>query len=287
VPPCGLQWLDANGNVIKLVTGCSFIAQETPALLAYRRYVASELATLQSQQLPALIAAIRGGNLIQAEAAWQTARLTWLDLGQDDNQYGAFGQIGLEIDGTAAGLEGGTASPYFTGFHKVEFDLWTSQNLAAALVDATKLQSFLAQLIKMPLAGFLPATKNGLAAWVLRPHEVLEDANRDTLTGDDDYGSGSGLDSLTADIAATRELLTVLAPVIDPQAPHLVHRARVDLNTLSAAIQASRVDGAYVAIESLPGAERAQIDADTGAALETLALIPSLITSTGNNAPST
>jgi hypothetical protein len=39
-----------------------------------------------------------------------------------------------------------------------------------------------------------------------------------------------------------------------------------------------------VAIQSLPATEREQIDADTGAALETLAQIPDLITSTGKNA---
>jgi hypothetical protein len=33
---------------------------------------------------------------------------------------------------------------------------------------------------------------------------------------------GTGLASLTADIAATRELLTLFSPVIDPVAPQLV-----------------------------------------------------------------
>jgi iron uptake system EfeUOB component EfeO/EfeM len=286
VPPCGLQWLDPTGNVIKTVTGCSFISLETQPLSEYRAYVAGELATVQSQ-VGALITAIDSGNLAQAQAAWLTAHETWLDIGQDDGAYGCFGELGRQIDGTAAGLPAGTASPDFTGFHKIEFDLWTNGNLAAAASDADKLQSLIAELVKIPLASELPATKTGLGNWVLRPHEILEDANRDTLTAEDDYGSGTDLASLSADIAATRELLNLLAPVIDPMAPKLVRRARGELDTLSAAIQATRTDGDWVSIQDLPTSQREQIDADTGAALQTLAPVPDLITSTGNNAPTT
>ena len=50
----------------------------------------------------------------------------------------------------------------------------------------------------------LPATKLGLTNWTLRPHEVLEDALRDSLTGDDDYGSHTDLDSIAADVSVTR-----------------------------------------------------------------------------------
>ncbi|HUA48617.1 MAG TPA: EfeM/EfeO family lipoprotein [Solirubrobacteraceae bacterium] len=284
--PCGLQWLQPTGNVAKSVAGCSFLSLEIPPMNEYRQYVASKLLTLQSQ-VAALITAIGSGSVAQAEAAWVAAHLTWLDIGQDDNAYGAFGELGRQIDGPAAGLVGGTASPDFTGFHKIELDLWTRGDLAAARTDADTLQSLVAQLITIPLASELPDTKAGIANWVLRPHEILEDANRDTLTGNDDYGSGTGLASLTADVAATRELLTLLSPVIDPVAPHLVGRASGELDALDSAIQAACPDGEWVAIQKLPMAEREQIDADTGDLVETLAPIPDLITSTGNKASGT
>jgi iron uptake system EfeUOB component EfeO/EfeM len=284
--PCGLQWLDPTGTVLKTVTGCSFIAAETQALDEYRQYVTRTLATLR-WQVGALITAISSRNLAMAEAAWLPAHMTWLELGQDDGAYGCFGELGRRIDGIAAGLVGGTASPHFTGFHRIEFDLWTNQNLTTAATDAAQLQSLVNDLVSIPLASELPATKGGIGSWVLRPHEIIEDANRDTLTGDDDYGSGTGLASLSADITADREFLSVLAPVIDPLAPGLVGRANRRLDTLSAAIQATRVNDVWVAVANLPTPEREQIDADTGAALETLAPIPDLITSTGTNAPPT
>lgn len=285
-PPCGLQWLARSGSVIKIVTGCSYLSRERKPMNEYRAYVAGRLATLSSE-VRTLIATIDSGNLAEARTAWLAAHLTWLDIGEDDGAYGCFGELGQRIDGSAAGLPGGTSNPDFTGFHKIELDLWGSENLTTAGSDADRLQSLVAELVRRPLMRELPDTKFGIDNWVLRPHEILEDADRDTLTGHDDYGSGTGLASLTADIAATRELLTLLAPVIDPLAPRLVHHARRQLDTLSAAIQATRSDGGpgggWVALQDLPARQREQIDADTGAALETLAPIPDLITSTGKN----
>ena len=60
--------------------------------------------------------------------------------------------------------------------------------------------------MKVPLSTYLPATATGIGNWLLRPHEVLEDALRDSLTADDDYGSGTDLASITADVAAVRTL---------------------------------------------------------------------------------
>jgi iron uptake system EfeUOB component EfeO/EfeM len=284
--PCGLQWLDSTGNVRKIVTGCSYLLAEEQALSGYRSYVANKLSTVQGE-VAALAAAIGSGDVAQAESDWLTAHLTWLDIGQDDGAYGCFGQLGNEIDGLAAGHTDGTSDPGFTGFHRIEFDLWTDDNLTAAARDTATLQELLTELVKTPLTTYLPATPNGVASWLLRPHEVLEDADRDSLTAADDYGSGTDVASTTADVDAVREMLSLLGPVLSPLAPHLTRHISNELDSLIAAAEATKVNGAWVSITSLPVRQREQIDADVGAALETLAPIPELLTSTGRNAPST
>jgi hypothetical protein len=285
-PPCGVQWLDPSGTVMKAPVGCSYLAAETQALDQYRAYVAAKLSTLKSQ-LATLAAAIGAGNLAQAQAAWLAAHLSWLEIGQDDGAYGCFGQLGGDIDGLAAGHPQGTSDPGFTGFHRVEFDLFTNHDLRAAATDTATLQGLLAQLMKAPLSSYLPANATGIGAWVLRPHEVLEDALRDSLTADDDYGSGTDLASITADTAAVRELLQVLRPVLKPLAPHLIARAQGQLGALTGAIDATRTGGAWTPVEDLSTRQRQQVDADVDAALETLAPVPDLLTSTGRNAPTT
>jgi hypothetical protein len=284
-PPCGVQWLDPTGNVKQIPLGCSFLTTERHELSEYRAYVAGKLATLRSQ-VTTLGTMIGTGSLARARAAWLSAHLTWLAIGQDDDAYGCFGALGGEIDGLAAGHPRGTADPAFTGFHRVEFDLWTRRDLRAAATDAAKLKGLLAQLMKVPLSSYLPATPTSVGNWLLRPHEVLEDALRDSLTADDDYGSGTDLASITADVAGVRVMLSELRPSLHLVAPQLGGDADAGLNALMGALAATRgPNRGWVAITDLPIRQRQQIDADVGATLEALSPIPDLLTSTGSNAP--
>jgi iron uptake system EfeUOB component EfeO/EfeM len=286
VTPCGVEWLDSSGSVRKSAGGCDYLPAEVGPLLAYRSYVTQQLSTVQSD-VSALTGAISAGNLTQAESDWLSAHIAWLELGQDDGAYGCFGELGGEIDGTAAGLPGGTGSSQFTGFHKIELDLWTDGNMTAAGADTAGLQQLLRTLVAVPIGNELPTTQTGAANWVLRPHEILEDALRDTLTGDDDYGSGTGLASITADVSATENLLGLLAPVLDPLAPHLIARARGQLSAVLTAVEPGEINGSWVAVSGLSTATRQRVDAAVGAALETLAPIPDLLSSTGRAAPLT
>jgi hypothetical protein len=283
---CGVQWLRSDGTVASTPVGCSYQSSELPELAEYRAFVATQLTRLQSQ-VQALQSALAAGNPSLAQSAWLAAHLTWLQIGQDDGAYGCFGALGGEIDGLAAGHPLGTADPGFSGFHRIEFDLWTDHDLSAAARDTDTLAQLLTQLTSAPLDSFLPSTANGVAGWLLRPHEVLEDAARDTLTAADDYGSGTGLASLTADISAVETMLGELSPTLGPLAPQMIPRAEDELDALGAAIAGTQLDGGWVSVQSLPTAQRQQIDADLGAALETLAPLPDLLTSTGKGSATT
>lgn len=242
-------------------------------LSQYTAFVEARLATLR-EQLVTLRADLATGSLPAARSAWLVAHLTWLDIGQDDGAYGAFGALGGRIDGTAAGKIGGTASPAFTGFHRVELELWRG-DLPAAQSDVATLSRLVDRLTPGVVAADLPTTTVGLDNWVLRCHEILEDALRDTLSGEDDYGSNTALESLGADITATREMLRVLGPFIRPRQPRLVATATTELREVDAAIASAH--GRRLAIGALPHRLRLRLDAATGAALETLAPVSELM----------
>jgi high-affinity iron transporter len=111
----------------------------------------------------------------------------------------------------------------------------------------------------------------------LRTHEILEDALRDELSGDDDYGSGTDMASVEADVDGTRELLSLLAPLLRPRAPDLISTVTAQLDRLDTALAAAQVGGQWVAVDQVPLAQREQVDGAVGAALETLALTPELL----------
>ncbi|HEX4108257.1 MAG TPA: Dyp-type peroxidase [Solirubrobacteraceae bacterium] len=88
-----------------------------------------------------------------------------------------------------------------------------------------------------------------------RCHEILEDALRDTLSGNDDYGSHTGLAATAAEVTATREMLRVLSGLIEPRAPGLVQTGTQQLAAIDAAIGPPRA----VAIAALPQLSRQRI----------------------------
>jgi iron uptake system EfeUOB component EfeO/EfeM len=243
---------------------------------AYRRYGAAGIATLQSQ-VATLVDTVRAGDRAQAEQAWLRARLTWLRLGQDNAAYGAFGTLGRRIDGTSAGLAGGVEGPRFTGFHRVERDLWGGSSTVVAAADGVTLQRLVARLSGRRVAAWLPASKAGETSWILRVHEILEDALRDSLSGNDDYGSGTTLPSLIADVAATREDLGLLAPLLRARKPRIVARVRHHLRGLDNVVDGMRTDGQWPPLDDLTQRRRQRLNAALGSALEALAPVPDLL----------
>jgi len=235
--------------------------------LVYHHWVAAGLDTLVSQT-GAVATDIRDGNLGAAKAAWLTAHLTYERLGA---AYGAFGDFDAEIDGRPDGLAGGVISAQWTGFYRLEYGLWQGQSAR--------------QLT--PIANALATNARGLrAAWPsmqidlldmgLRTHEILENALQFQLTGHDDYGSGTTLATTGANIAGTRELLTVLRPLLAPRYTGLpaVYTWLDRLQTLIG--QAKGPNGAWLSVSALSLSQRQQIDAATGQALEELAPIATI-----------
>lgn len=247
-----------------------------PALAKYRQYVAGLIDELGSQ-VTTLQADILVNDVAAAKTAWLTAHLTWLRIGEDNGAYGCFGGLGRHIDGTAAGLPGGTSDTAFTGFHKVELDLWSAESPVNADVDAANLANYVQRLQNRPLKRALPPDAEGIEGWILRSHEVIEDAVRDSLSGNDDYGSGTDAAAVMADAAATRKIVALLTPLINSRSKHLASRAQHQLRTLTAAAEQTRRGGRWVAIKAMPRLQHERLNAAAGAADETLAPVPDLL----------
>jgi iron uptake system component EfeO len=229
----------------------------------YHAYVTAGLVTLVSQT-KALAAAIQAGQLAQAKAAWLPAHLTYERLGA---AYGTFGDFDGAIDTRADGLAGGVNDPQFTGFYRVEYGLWHGQSAAQLKGPATALLHSV-----LGLQAAFPAMEVDFLDIGLRTHEILENALQFQLTGHDDYGSGTTLATTAANIAGTRELLTILHPILVNRYPGLPG-VNVWLSRLQALIDAQHHGAAWTPVSQLPTATREQIDAAASQSLQELAPI--------------
>jgi iron uptake system component EfeO len=213
-----------------------------------------------------LTAAVRAGHLAAAKADWLTAHLQYETLGA---AYGAFGNFDTEIDGRADAV--GVHSPHWTGFYRLEYGLWHGQPAAELAPVAGTLDKDVKALV-----AWWPSQQIPLIDLGRRTHEVLENALQFQLTGHDDYGSGTTLATTTANITATRVLLSLLRPVLAARYPGLP-AVYTGLNQLQALLEKEHLpNGSWVPVSGLSIGARQRIDAACDQVLQELAPIASI-----------
>ncbi|MFF4759507.1 iron uptake transporter permease EfeU [Streptomyces sp. NPDC001292] len=234
----------------------------------YKRYVDRGLATLVAQT-GRLNADIQGGDLDAARTDWLTAHRTYSSLGA---AYGTFEDFDKKINGRPDGLPGGVDDKDFTGFHRIEYGLWHGQGADRLRAPAQQLADDAAGLRKaFPRQAFAPGDLP------LRAHEILENTLQFELTGQADQGSGTELATADANLAGTRELLTVLKPLLTSRAPHLLPTIDADTARLRRLLDAAHHGNAWTPVNRLDAITRARLDGATGQLLEDLAPVPDLL----------
>jgi iron uptake system EfeUOB component EfeO/EfeM len=234
----------------------------------YRDYAVRQLGTMEGD-VGRLAGALASGNRDGAKSAWRRAFADYLSLGA---VYvgGRMAELDQAIDGTSAGITGGTASPKFTGLHRLEFGLWTNRSLASLKPWARTLADDVAELRhELPRLEITPTD------YVTRAHEILEDALRDQLTGVDVPWSGEGVLGASAALAATTEVVRTLASLLSTsQGPReAVDSALRGLRSTITTLRA-RHGGVVPTVARLSQSEHERLDASVGGALTALAQVP-------------
>ena len=250
----------------------------TDAVAVYRAAVQDRLGTLAADT-DALTAAVDAGDLPGARSRWLTAHLDYERLGA---AYGTFGDLADAVDGLPDGLPGGVADPGFTGFLRVERDLWSDAGTTGAAADAAALHDAVHALVD----GFAGSTTDP-ADIPLRTHEILEMTAQRELTGRSDQGSGTGLATARANVDGTAMVLDSISSALTARDPQLLSDARAGLADLAGTLDGlRRPDGSWPAPEQLGTAQRQVLDARLGAVLERLAEVPDVLPMPPSTTPS-
>jgi hypothetical protein len=233
------------------------------------RYKAYSVGQLESMlgDIAQLEGALRANRLQAARQAWRAAYERWLHLGA---VYGAFGALNDAIDGTPGGLPGGVHDPHFTGLHRLERGLWRGAPARELLGVAVRLGDDVRLLI-----GHLPSVQITPLEYATRAHEILEDAQRDLLSGADVPWSHEGVLATAAGLAATREVLATLQPLLDGR-EGTIETVEFTLRRFAGALATIRRDhgGRWPAQAQLSLRESELVNGTLGAALEALDGVP-------------
>ncbi|KJK59696.1 iron uptake transporter permease EfeU [Saccharothrix sp. ST-888] len=258
----------SGGTAVKAVVPVAEGDLDAP-LAAYRTFVGQGLATLltQTQQLQS---DIHAGNLDAARTDWLTAHTQYASLGA---AYGTFADFDGKIDGRPDGLADKAQDKDFSGFLRLEYGLWHNQSADDLTPVADQLVSDVDGLGKA-----FPTQKFDPTDLPLRAHEILENALQFELTGDTDQGSGTNLATVQANVVGTKELLTVLQPLLRSRAPELLTEVDAGMIRINGLLDAAHhPDGSWTPVGQLTPTARRQLNGAAGQLLEDLANVPTLL----------
>lgn len=225
-------------------------------LARYRRYSAGQAAGMDTA-VRSLSRALRAGDRVAARRAWSQAYERYLRVGA---AYGALGDLDAAIVAERERLERG---------------LWTGESLAALRPAAARLASEVRRLRRVVRRVEIPPLD-----YAIRGHEILEDAQRDMLSGVAAPYSGAGVHATAASLEATEAVVGTLRELLASRgalAP--VETGLLRLRRELAAIRRAH-GGRYPTLDALSRGERQRLNGRLGAGLEILARVPGALETT-------
>lgn len=232
---------------------------------AYRTYAKGQIQLLGGE-LASLQRMLTTGNRGAARQVWLTAYERYLRLGA---VYGLFPTLDRAIDGTASSLPRGVAEPGFGGLHEIEYGLWTGKPLSSLIATTRQLQRNVRSL--RTVVAHVRITPKEYAR---RAHEILEDAQRDFLSGDDVPYSHEGVAATAAALYATEAVLRTLRHLLGGQSS--VGPAQFDLGRLRKVLGElrQRNNGRWPTLEQLSQYQSELLNGTLAVSLQQLSAIP-------------
>ncbi len=179
------------------------------ATASYQRYIRSQTAALKDQTA-AFVAAVKAGDIGKAKALYPIARTYYERI---EPVAEIFGDLDPAIDAREADLEPGQG---FTGFHKLEKDLWITKDVSKDGQIADKLLADVQKIVDEANKAQLTPVQLANGA-----KELLDEVATSKITGEEDVFSHTDLWDFQANVEGSQAAVATLRPVIDSKDPAL------------------------------------------------------------------
>ncbi|MFZ0040870.1 MAG: EfeM/EfeO family lipoprotein [Solirubrobacteraceae bacterium] len=255
------QGVDAQGQLTSDLAPLPPASFDAP-IARYRAYAERWSARL-ARSLTPLTSDLRSGSRAAAQRAWATSLSDWLHLGA------VYGLLPTGLQRRLAGIPPSLGDRRFAGLHRLERGLWTGQAPRSLVPVAGSLARAVAQLRRQ-----LPTVTITPLDYATRAHEILEDAQRDLMSGTQVPWSGAGVLGTVAATAATREVITTLVPVLQGRDNTLVEVQNWLVLLQRSLNSVRRGDGTWPSVADLSQTQRERLDGNLAGALGALSGVP-------------
>ena len=243
-------------------------ASLTAATTDYARYV-DEQSELLVTRTKAFVAAVKAGDVARAKRLYPKAREPWERI---EPVAESFGDLDPKIDGRADVTAEGMS---FTGYHRLEKDLWggglspTADTIADALLsDVRTVAAKASELDYTPLQ-----LANGAKA-------LVDEMATGKVTGEEERYSHTDLHDFEANFDGSVAALDALRPALRERAPKLLTRIDATAADLRATLEEhERADGTFTDYTDLTPDEVKALSDDLDAFSEQVARVAGVVAS--------
>jgi iron uptake system component EfeO len=238
------------------------------AVVAYTAYV--------NEQVDATIAAtttftdaVRAGDVAAAKAAYAPSRQGWESI---EPIAGLVEEIDGKVDARVDDFEN-EQDPEFTGWHRLEYILFSQNTTEGAAPFADQLDADL-QTLKTELAEIeIPP-----AALAVGSSELIEEVSTGKITGEEDRYSGTDLWDFAANVEGSEEAFTLLTAAVEAEDPELVAEIEAQFAELETQLGAySDGAGGYQPYSSLTEGDKAAMQTTLAGLSENLATVAGVL----------
>jgi len=241
-------------------------AKLAEATAGYKRYVTSQIETLvvKTQEF---VTAVKAGKIDEAKALFPVSRIYWERI---EPVAESFGDIDPKVDGRDDGEPGVP----FTGYHRIEKDLWvdgikpdTNQMADNLLADMKDLQTRVATVELTPVQ-----LANGAK-------ELLDEVATGKITGEEDRYSHTDLWDFKANVEGSQASVAALRPVIDEKNKELGPQLDQRFAAIEKLLEGYRVGDGFKLYTELTDDDKKKMTEAVDALAEPISQVAGVVTS--------
>jgi iron uptake system component EfeO len=225
-------------------------AQVRQSVEDYKRYVVGQSDALVPAT-EAFAAAVKAGDVVKAKALYPTTRTFWERIEPVAESFP--NDLDPRVDLREADL---TPGQKWTGFHRLEKDLWVSgiQPDSAAVAD-----QLVADVKELNAAVKAPEWTIGVTQIAGGAQGLLDEVAATKITGEEDIFSHTDLWDFDANVEGSRTAIASVRPILDERNPDLGKRVDQRFDDVEALLAKYRSGDGFVSYTTVTEPQRQEL----------------------------
>jgi iron uptake system component EfeO len=235
------------------------------AIADYKKFVASEADELV-EGTEEFVAAVKAGDVAKAKSLYAEARHPWEAI---EPVAESFGDLDPKIDGREDVIAEGMA---FTGYHRLEKDLWVS----GLQKDSSKIADQLLADVK-EIAEKSKTVEPTALSIANGAKALLDEVATGKITGEEERYSHTDLWDFDGNLEGSQQALAVLRPVVAERDAALQKALDARFAELKKLLESHKVGNTYKSYKALTAADIKALTVSLDALSEEVAKVPGVV----------